>query len=638
MELSQLQKNILNSKASRSVVISAAASGKTALLTEKVRQILRDGVSPKDIAVITFTNMAAEELKERLGNDFKEGLFIGTIHSLANYFLLSSGVETGKILESEEFDKLFDLVEEHSYCIKHLKWVLLDEAQDSDILQFRFLFDMINPDCFFIVGDPKQCQPAGTKILLRGGEEKNIEEIKIGDEIVYYENENGRASGIKNSYNAKHKYVKNICEQEYKDDFLITVDTENGYKSSYTSNHRTFIKMRTDTEYEHCVYLMCDDNNRFRVGKIALRGTKTKNGNPWRTKMTDEGCSKIWLLKVFKTDLEARIEEQFISYTYQIPQTCWQTDKVKWTEEDINYIYSKIDTYENAKKCLMDYQLNIYYPLIDKNIDWSYNQKFASNATSQLYAINIIPEVMDCVVYDRNINNHSNKAYEHITATKTWIDTPIKTYSLEVDGGTYVADNIITHNSIYQWKGGDPKLMAKLAMDDEVELFDMNENYRNGANILAYAKRLIRPTGRIDTSFPMRQINGTVTEAAFSLDFILNKILSTPNYGDWAILSRTNQEISTIANFLKKNNIPCDTFKQGDLTKAELSDKLKSNTVKILTIHSAKGLEWPYVIVTGVRYNSAEERNICYVAATRARDKLFWLNTPRKKYTKTYNW
>ena len=81
---------------------------------------------------------------------------------------------------------------------------------------------------------------------------------------------------------------------------------------------------------------------------------------------------------------------------------------------------------------------------------------------------------------------------------------------------------------------------------------------------------------------------------------------------------------------LSRANIPFDTFCQGDLSKEELCKKMESNTVKLLTVHSAKGLEWPNVVVIGMRYNSVEERCICYVAATRARDNLVWI-TGRKK-------
>jgi superfamily I DNA/RNA helicase len=156
MKLSETQLKILNDKNPRVVVVASAASGKTRLLTEKVRQVLRDGADPSKVAVITFTNLAAEELRQRLGDDYKEGMFMGTIHSLANYFLLSNGIDTNKYLKSERFNELFSLVNKNQECIGEIDFLLLDEAQDSSKLQFEFIFDMIKPKSFFVVGDPKQ--------------------------------------------------------------------------------------------------------------------------------------------------------------------------------------------------------------------------------------------------------------------------------------------------------------------------------------------------------------------------------------------------------------------------------------------------------------------------------------------------
>ena len=76
---------------------------------------------------------------------------------------------------------------------------------------------------------------------------------------------------------------------------------------------------------------------------------------------------------------------------------------------------------------------------------------------------------------------------------------------------------------------------------------------------------------------------------------------------------------------LEKYNIPYDSFKQKDLKREELLEKLSDNTVKILTIHSAKGLEWNNVIVQCPLSRELEEKCVRYVAATRARDYLMWI-------------
>lgn len=97
------------------------------------------------------------------------------------------------------------------------------------------------------------------------------------------------------------------------------------------------------------------------------------------------------------------------------------------------------------------------------------------------------------------------------------------------------------------------------------------------------------------------------------------------NYGDWAILCRTNARIYSIMNKLKSKGIPCTTFRQAQGSNAELKEKMRENSVKVLTIHSAKGLEWPKVIVADQRWGSEEDLRLMYVAATRARDELIWI-------------
>ena len=58
---------------------------------------------------------------------------------------------------------------------------------------------------------------------------------------------------------------------------------------------------------------------------------------------------------------------------------------------------------------------------------------------------------------------------------------------------------------------------------------------------------------------------------------------------------------------------------------------MKENTVKLLTIHTSKGLEADNVIVIGAKFYNVEERCVSYVAATRARNRLIWTKAPNKR-------
>ncbi len=159
MELSKLQKTIVESPDDKMVVISRAATGKTATLTERVRYWLRQGIAPSDICCITFTAVAANEMQMRLGDDYKDGMFINTIHSLAARFLVMGGYgeKVGKAINEEKFDLFFSFIQKYPDCVQHYPYVLVDEAQDLSYNEYHFIFDMINPEHFFVVGDPFQC-------------------------------------------------------------------------------------------------------------------------------------------------------------------------------------------------------------------------------------------------------------------------------------------------------------------------------------------------------------------------------------------------------------------------------------------------------------------------------------------------
>lgn len=86
------QDSAVHARDNNILVVAGAGSGKTRVLTERIKFLLEEGVPPCNIVAITFTNMAAEEMKERLSD--VEGVgdaFIGTIHSFANRVMKLSG-------------------------------------------------------------------------------------------------------------------------------------------------------------------------------------------------------------------------------------------------------------------------------------------------------------------------------------------------------------------------------------------------------------------------------------------------------------------------------------------------------------------------------------------------------------------
>ena len=84
--------------------------GKTYTLIERVKKLLLDGVRPENMVIITFTNMAAEELKERLVDVPGIGdCFVGTIHSFANKIFKNSN-EKYQLYTEEIQDKFMNIL------------------------------------------------------------------------------------------------------------------------------------------------------------------------------------------------------------------------------------------------------------------------------------------------------------------------------------------------------------------------------------------------------------------------------------------------------------------------------------------------------------------------------------------------
>lgn len=353
MELSELQQEIVKTDARQVVVASCAGSGKTACLVGRCQHLLNNGVDPKKIVLITFTNAAAEEISDRL--ERPQGLFIGTIHSYANYLLLSNGQETREIIESGNFDELFEKVKNRHLNIKEVEHLLLDEGQDSTDTQFEFIFDIVKPSNWMI---------------------------------------------------------------------------------------------------------FCD----------------------WR-------------------------------------------------------------------------------------------------------------------------------------------------------------------QSIYRWNGANPDFLIDLSTRFDVTTYELDENYRNAPEILDFARGLICPAGYIyqDRSYAMRNTKGRLS---VGIEYNPQSIARTfsemdeSEYGKWFVLTRTNAQLEEIELALKRKKIPYDTFKRSELDNTQLKERMSRNTVKILTIHTAKGLEADNVLVVGARSYNIEEKCISYVAATRARDRLVWTKAINKRRPEsgTANW
>ncbi|MCC6905431.1 MAG: ATP-binding domain-containing protein, partial [Anaerolineae bacterium] len=97
--------------------------------------------------------------------------------------------------------------------------------------------------------------------------------------------------------------------------------------------------------------------------------------------------------------------------------------------------------------------------------------------------------------------------------------------------------------------------------------------------------------------------------------------------GDFAVLARTDKHLQEVESILAERDVPCRHFRSDEFEVLE-------NYVKLITMHSAKGLEFPAVMLLGVNegvipFNNPDEeqldqdRKLLYVGMTRAADRLY---------------
>lgn len=218
----------------------------TTCLTERFRRLYRSGVLPSQMVLITFTNAAAEEISERLGRP--QGLFIGTIHSYANYLLRCKGIDTSTVLDEEDFDQLFELVRTHPECIKPVEVLMLDEGQDSTPEQLEFLFDYVRPRTWTVFADWRQ-----SIYRYAGATPDTLIEMSKDDNVTVYQ------------LNINYRCANNILEFAKG---IIDSAGDEYYDNSICG-----------APYQGFTYI--DNYTKFMLGKILDRVKPTKDFKNW---------------------------------------------------------------------------------------------------------------------------------------------------------------------------------------------------------------------------------------------------------------------------------------------------------------------------------------------------------------------
>ena len=257
MRLNEEQQNFVNATEDKILLMAGAGAGKTASIVEKTKKIVDEGTDPAKVVVLTFTNMATDELRKRLSG---YPVQIYTIHGYCNYLLLAAGHNTFDFLNDDKFDRLFSLIKKYPECAKEVDFLLLDEGHDTDKNQFEFIFDIVKPKKWCVVADIKQ-----TIYEWRGAYPQYILDLLDDEEVAIY--------NLSYNYRCK-KNILNFAKRlilklgyEYED---VSVAVNSGgkvYEAEYSLNAVAQV-IHQDGNFKDWFVLTRSNNEIAQIGEL----------------------------------------------------------------------------------------------------------------------------------------------------------------------------------------------------------------------------------------------------------------------------------------------------------------------------------------------------------------------------------
>ena len=113
--LNKEQKEAVQTVAGPLLILAGAGSGKTKVLTSRIAYLIQNGVKPRNILAVTFTNKAAKEMKERLGGMLGESvvkyMWVGTFHGICGR-ILRENIEQYSFQSGKKLDKNFTIYDD----------------------------------------------------------------------------------------------------------------------------------------------------------------------------------------------------------------------------------------------------------------------------------------------------------------------------------------------------------------------------------------------------------------------------------------------------------------------------------------------------------------------------------------------
>lgn len=168
--------------------------------------------------------------------------------------------------------------------------------------------------------------------------------------------------------------------------------------------------------------------------------------------------------------------------------------------------------------------------------------------------------------------------------------------ALNADNYFYIGDE---KQAIYGFKGGNVDFFLNLMKSKKWKTYFLNNNYRCGQSIIELANRVIVQVDDVLNVTSVCKSNKpgkTLIDSKYKIDEYLKQI---KDYKDWFVLVRTNKDLAKLELKMNELEIPYVSFRKGEMSLNEMRECMAQDKIKLLTIHTSKGLESKNVLLWG---------------------------------------
>lgn len=599
--LNPMQKKAVLKTEGPLLLLAGAGSGKTRVLTHRIAYLIENGVRPFNILAITFTNKAAREMKERVESitPFGKDVLVSTFHSACVRILRRE-------IENIDYSRSFTIY----------------DAEDSEKLIREICKELNISDKLYPVKSVMSKIGAQKDNLISA--EQYLKDVSDFREEtiakIYFEYQKRlKANNSLDFDDIIFKTVQLFRErpdilEKYQDRFRYIMVDE--YQDTNTSQY-TLVKLLSD-KYKNLCVVGDDDQSIY-----GWRGANIRNILDFEKDFKDA--------ETIKLEQNYRSTQVILDAANEVIKNNFgRKSKSLWTEnskgEEIKFYRANNDLDESSfiadqiKKAVESGAKYSNFAVLYRNnaLSRTIEEKFIKNSIpyhlfggTSFYSRK---EIKDVMAYLKVLYNPAD-----VIQLKRIINVPKRG----------IGDSTIEKLTHYADENGITLYESLFNLDDIPELKARAKNLKEFASLITELQEEIQEL--------------TITELINSVLYKTNYILELKNEGTEEALGRIEnieELISKAAEFEETAEEPTLAAFLEDVALVADIDNYTENddTVILMTLHSSKGLEFPTVFIVGFEegifpsYRSImdpspnaleEERRLCYVGITRAKENLY---------------